>query len=120
MSVNAKPIPSNLDELFKEEDALKQAEKEVQLRQERVKAAKKILMESSNTHLLAIKLHDKWCRWNHTDGCGWHYAIKDGVHDWSESSHQAYLRKAHIIMKRLENSPVTCDNILGFIDELSC
>lgn len=119
MSFDTKPIPGSLDELFKEEDALKEYEKQLQLRRERVKAAKKILMESSKVHVLAIKMHDKMCRWNHTDGCGWHYAVKDGMHDWGEHSHQHYLRKAHMIMKRLESGPVTCDNVIEFIDVLN-
>lgn len=45
---------------------------------------------------LAIYLHDKFCHWNHADGCSWHYAIdrETGKHDWSEFSHREYLKKA--------------------------
>ena len=118
MAFDTKPIPATLDELFKEEDALIEAGKQLQLRQSRVAAAKNILIESSKTHLLAIKLHDKLCRWNHTDGCAWYYFIKDGVHDWSESSHKAYLVKAHRVMMHLDKKQITCDNVTEFIDVL--
>ena len=43
-------------------------------------------------------LHDKHCHWNHTDGCGWFYAVKDGKHDWSEYGHQDYLKKAKLLI----------------------
>lgn len=120
MTFDTKPIPSTLDDIFKEEDALIEAGKQLQLRQSRVAAAKQIMMQSSKTHLLAIKLHDKLCRWNHTDGCAWHYAIKNGVHDWNEDSHKEYLRKANRIMNYLTDKQIeiTCDNVTEFIDVL--
>lgn len=46
------------------------------------------------TEQLAIFLHDSFCKDNHTDGCGWHYAARNGKHDWSQSEHVRYLNKA--------------------------
>ena len=43
---------------------------------------------------LAIFKHDKECHDSHTDRCGWLYEIKDGVHDWSRSSHSMWLDRA--------------------------
>lgn len=43
---------------------------------------------------LAIELHDALCTQNHTDGCGWHYEIQKGVHNWSGSEHAHWLGKA--------------------------
>ena len=35
--------------------------------------------ELTDSQKLAIVMHDALCTHNHTDGCGWHYEIKDGV-----------------------------------------
>ena len=120
MMFDTNPIPSTLTELFEEEDALENAKKQLEIRRQRVAAAKQIMMQGSDTHLLAIKLHDKLCRWNHADGCAWHYFIKDGVHDWNEDSHREYLRKASRIMNYLKEKQIAiiCDNVTEFIDVL--
>lgn len=47
---------------------------------------------------LAIYLHETYCRWNHADGCSWHYEIdrvgEDSVHDWGRFAHKEYMDKA--------------------------
>lgn len=43
---------------------------------------------------LAIFLHDKFCRLNHTDGCAWHYDFVKGVHNWNGYEHRRYLQEA--------------------------
>lgn len=48
---------------------------------------------------LAIILHSKQCKFNHTDGCGWFYSVKKNQHDWREYSHQEYLKKAEKALK---------------------
>jgi len=42
---------------------------------------------------LATLLHEKFCNWNHTDGCGWFYSEK-----WDEYSRKRYLEKADNIL----------------------
>ena len=48
---------------------------------------------------LAIHLHDKMCKFNHTDGCDWFYRIKNEVHDWDSYAHKEWLQKASKILK---------------------
>lgn len=48
---------------------------------------------------LAIKLHKKFCHWNHIDGCGFDYEYKkNGDHDWTRFAHKEYLDKAKKII----------------------
>ena len=50
---------------------------------------------------LAIELHKKLCRWTHTDGCGWYYEMKDGIHEWDGgqySAHREWLKKAQKVI----------------------
>ena len=48
----------------------------------------------SPDHQLAKELHGMLCTWNHTDGCGWHYEIKNKQDDWTGHAHSEYLKKA--------------------------
>lgn len=43
---------------------------------------------------LARELHSLTCTWNHSDGCGWYYEIKDKQDDWTASAHGRYLLRA--------------------------
>ena len=51
---------------------------------------------------LAIELHGGTCTWNHTDGCGWFYEMRDGIHDWSGSTHKRYLNSANTILGKMK------------------
>lgn len=42
----------------------------------------------------AEELHEKMCRWNHTDGCGWFW-----VNDWNDRVHQEWLGKAKALLE---------------------
>ena len=55
---------------------------------------------------LAIDLHARLCTWNHTDGCGWFYEIKDGIHDWGRASHKGYLNSANAIIGQMKQRGV--------------
>ncbi len=49
---------------------------------------------------LAIKIHTWACHYNHTDGCGWLYEIReDGEHEWDKISHKNYLELAAVVLK---------------------
>ena len=47
---------------------------------------------------LAVLLHDNYCGYNHTDGCGWMYDVKNGFHNWEGHPHNDYLEKAKKII----------------------
>ena len=43
---------------------------------------------------LAKTLHNMFCTWNHTDGCGLFYEFKNKQDDWSGHAHSEYLGRA--------------------------
>ena len=65
------------------------------LRQEadKLEAADNAFLALPEDARLAITLHSQFCNWNHTDGCSWHYEVRNGVHDWSGLGHAGYLVK---------------------------
>lgn len=48
--------------------------------------------------LLASKIHNKVCHWNHADGCGWYYFKFD---DFSYPTKKGYLDKANSILEEV-------------------
>lgn len=42
----------------------------------------------------AEKLHERFCHWNHTDGCAYYYNTGDTCW-WSEFTHSEYLIRAY-------------------------
>lgn len=58
---------------------------------ESLQAQKKHLEETDPRKRFAIWYHGKFCRHNHTDGCGWEYEVSKGIHDWKGSTHQHWL-----------------------------
>lgn len=77
-------------------EALKDADKLVK----RLEKEEKKLLQQSPEAQLAIALHGALCHHNHTDGCGWYYAIKDGLPTWEEYSQQEYLKRAHNLLNK--------------------
>lgn len=115
----ARPVPSSVSGIFQEETELARLEAELKHRKELLKTAKRELDTSTPTHHLAIALHQRLCRWNHTDGCGWHYEIKNGIHNWNDHAHVQWLRNANLVMQRVERDPVTPSNIVEFFEKLT-
>lgn len=58
---------------------------------DRLKKAEEELDKLGVEYKMAIRLHECLCHHNHTDGCGWHYEIKNGIHDWNGREHQFWL-----------------------------
>lgn len=58
------------------------------------------VQSASDAGQLAIELHKKFCNYNHTDGCGWHYEIHNGVHDWSRPDHVRWYRTATMLLNK--------------------
>jgi hypothetical protein len=55
------------------------------------------LQQLTTVEQLAILMHETMCRWNHTDGCSWHYFMKDGLPTWEADSQRLYLDKARAL-----------------------
>jgi hypothetical protein len=60
---------------------------------------------------LAIALHEKMCKNDHTEYCSWYYFARDGKHDWSEFAHNQYLTKARGII----NQGFDVDNVISVL-----
>lgn len=74
--------------------AVQKAKSHLALAQEQLERIESAEGATDSEQKLAEELHEVLCRWNHTDGCGWHYEIKDGVADWSRYDHANYLKRA--------------------------
>lgn len=65
---------------------------------------------SNNEYKLAVLMHDRFCRLNHTDMCSWFYEFGENKeHIWTRSEHLKwynsavdFLDSAQEIMKKLE------------------
>lgn len=84
-------------------------EKIAKLRAEadKLELADKVFAELPEEFRLASTLHDLLCRWNHADGCGWFYEVKDGIDNWNGQSHEPYLRKARMVMTFCNTHSIT-------------
>lgn len=51
---------------------------------------------------MAELLHERFCGWNHTDGCGWFYEFADGRPNWSGYAHSDWLGKAREFLSAAE------------------
>lgn len=111
-------IPDTLTGLLKAEHELRDLEAQIVKRREELARAREQHESTAPVYQLAIALHDKMCRWNHTDGCGWMYQIHKGVHDWNAHEHSAWLNKATVIMARVHKKPITCENVTEFFQNL--
>lgn len=64
---------------------------------------------------LATVLHDLLCRWNHVDGCSWHFKREMTDHDWNrESSHVEYIKKARFLIAQ-NGAPAELIKTIGLI-----
>lgn len=65
---------------------------------------------------IAEYLHEKTCRWNHTDGCSWHY--ETGNNKWSCGVHSEYLKRARLLYNHIQFYEVSLykDRIETIID----
>jgi hypothetical protein len=61
---------------------------------------------------LAKQLHAMLCTWNHTDGCGWYYEIRNKQDDWTGHAHDQYLTKARMIMHQCDQRKISVDTAI--------
>lgn len=73
----------------------------------KAKAAELLIAALPVNQQVAIHMHDAQCHWNHTDGCGWMYGIRNGVHDW--------LEKANVGINRLERNGFIGDDVITIV-----
>ncbi len=74
--------------------AVEKAKRDLALAQDRLERTESAERALDSEQKLAVELHEALCTWNHTDGCGWHYEVKDGIADWSRYDHANYLKRA--------------------------
>lgn len=97
-----KTVKQRISEVEAAERALARAKADLEV-------AKRAELAKEPAKQLAVYLHAKLCRWNHTDGCSWHYFEKNGQHDWSEHSHARYLQQAQSVISRLKALDISED-----------
>jgi hypothetical protein len=67
----------------------------------------------SPDHQLAKELHSMNCTWNHTDGCGWYYEMKNKQDDWTGHAHGEYLKKAQRLIHKCQDDGVTVEQAIA-------
>ena len=77
--------------------AVENAQRKLALAQERLERTENAERAMDSEQKLAVELHEALCRWNHMDGCGWHYEIKPQSTDWSGYAHAEYLKRARAL-----------------------
>lgn len=105
---------SDLESAIKQRTA--QFNQEVEALQAQLAAAR---LETPD-HQLAKQLHDMLCTWNHTDGCGWYYEMKNNQDDWTENNqddwtgdaHGRYLINARIVMHQCDLRKISVDTAI--------
>ena len=55
---------------------------------------------------LALKLHDKTCKCNHTDGCFFYYEINGLEDKWDSYNHKNYLEKAQKLLAEFSDEDI--------------
>lgn len=63
-------------------------------------------------YLLAEQLHDRLCKFNHTDGCSWFYEVKGSEPNWAAWAHDKYLAHAHRLTRFCEAHKITVEKAL--------
>lgn len=110
---------SNMSEIAAEELELDQLESELRQRRTTVTQAREALENEKPGALLAIAMHDKLCRCNHSSACGWQYEIVNGLHDWTRPNHDRWLKTAIRFMCVLEKTPMTTENAAELVSRMT-
>lgn len=87
-------IPNSIKEINEEIQELK-------VKMENITSERDSLLKSE-----PILLHEKLCRHNHTDACGWLYGNDNNLKDWEHEPRKKYLQQAEQLQKIF-----TCDFI---------
>lgn len=79
--------------------------------------AESALRAESDTAKIAIALHEKMCRYNNTDGCGWLYEIKGNTHNWDGNAHASWFRRAEAFERKIP-AKYTTEDVLAILHAL--
>lgn len=67
----------------------------------------------SPDHQLAKELHGMLCTWNHTDGCGWFYEMKNKEDDWTGRAHGEYLKRAQKLICQCKDEGIRVESAIA-------
>lgn len=82
---------------------IEKLENEIAAKQAEVERLKREAAEAVDPlATLAIQLHDAFCKWNHMDGCSWHYETNKGIHNWNGYEHLRWLKKAQLLTQKCD------------------
>lgn len=94
--------------IFGIEEKIKKHKQELKDLEQQLVEAK---LESPD-HRLAKELHNLLCTWNHTDGCGWFYEVKNKQDDWTGHAHGVYLKKAQMLIHTCGQSKISVEKAI--------
>lgn len=95
--------------IFGIEEKIKQHKAEMAKLEKELETAK---LESPD-HQLAKELHGMLCTWNHTDGCGWYYEMKNKQDDWTGHAHGEYLKRAQKLIHLCKEEGCTVEQAVS-------
>lgn len=88
----------------------------LQLEKSKLEAQLEAFNKLTEPQQLAIELHDRFCRSNHTDACGWYYEMSDGMDKWDGSTHVRYLNQAENLIHESAYLNTDPKNFLALYD----
>jgi hypothetical protein len=94
---------------------IKEIESKIQKHQQELRELEESLIKAkqeSPEQQLAKELHGLLCTWNHTDGCGWFYEIKNKEDDWLGHAHGEYLKKAQRLVHYCNRENVSVEKVI--------
>lgn len=95
-----------------------QAKKRLTEERQKIDRELKALEVPESIQELAVVLHDAYCRYNHTDGCGWFYEIRNGKTDWTGWAHDRWSGYAKEANEVRESLGMTMEQTLDFIKRM--
>lgn len=100
--------------MAQEINEIEKIEKDLELKRQKIekeleklhKQKERILYKLNPEISIAEYLHSKLCRWNHTDGCSWHYEKT-----WEGRAHKDWLKKAEGMMPIIRKYNMSIEDV---------
>lgn len=83
---------------------------DIKAQEEQLERLKRAKLAQDNTPLaeLAVGLHDRFCGYNHTDGCAWLYECPNGnTHDWNGQAHQRWMERTEKVLGKFKHAALS-------------